>query len=141
MTFLLVSLAVAVGVGIMNFGQAAAEEEAQCPVKVGMKAAVIAGQDQLCYNAAKKQLSFVLENGVNIAVTGAIVSIVGEQKAETFELEAKMSKAGSYVGNVAYDTAVSGNIRQVKISPQISVQEEDLVCSEEALVVEEVRSC
>ena len=141
-TFLLVSFAVALGVTIMNLGSAEVEDAAQCPIEVGLKLSNIGGQEQLCYDAGSKTLKFTLENGVNIKVEGLIVNIIGEVKADSFELnEAKVIKAGNYLGQVSYDSAVSGTIRQVKISPKVVMYDVEEICTEQALVKEGVREC
>lgn len=141
-TLLLVSFAVAVGVVVMNFGAAAVEEEAQCPINIGLKLSVINGQDQLCYNSAKKDVAFTLENGVNIKVEGLIFNVIGEVKAEAYEInEAKMIKAGNYLGHATYDSSVSGAIQQIKITPKINLYDAEQICTEQALVIENVREC
>lgn len=141
-TFLLISFAVALGVVIMNFGSAEVQEEAQCPISIGMKFAQISGEDQLCYDTVKKELYFTLENGVNIKVEGLIVNAIGANKAESFELnDAKLIKAGNYVGHVGYDFAVSGEIRQLKLTPKVNLYDAEQICAEQALVVEKVRNC
>ena len=141
-TFLLVTFAVAIGVVVINLGGAQVEKTAECSLDIGMTLASIGGKEQLCYDAEKKSLSFTLENGVNANIEGVVVSIIGAEKAETVELhDAKMSRAGSYVGNAAFDSMVSGTIRQVKISPQVNLKGETQICPEQAAVVESVREC
>ena len=141
-TFLLVTFAVAIGVVIMNLGSAQIEETAECPLDIGMKLATIGGKEQLCYDAVQKTLSFTIENGVNANVEGAVASVIGEEKAETIELhDVKMGRAGNYVGKVAFDNTVGGAIRQVKISPQLSLKGEVQICPEQAVVVEKVENC
>ena len=141
-TMLLLSLAVAVGVVIMNFGRAQVEENAQCAIDIGLHLASIGGQEQLCYSAGKKVLSFTVENGLNIKVDGLIVNVIGGDKAETVELnDAKMTKAGTYVGKVSFDSAAGGEIRQVKITPKVVLYDEEQICSEQAIVVESVGGC
>src|SRR3989344_2077332 len=83
--FLLVSFAVAVGVVVMNLGSAQVEEEAECAVDIGLRFSTIGGEEQVCYDAAKKVFSFSVENGINIEVKGIVVNIIGTQKAESFE--------------------------------------------------------
>ena len=140
--FLLVSFAVAVGVVVMNLGSAEVEEEAECAVDIGLRFSKIGGEEQVCYDAAKKIFSFSVENGVNIDVKGIVVNIIGTQKAESFELnDAKMGKAGVYLGRVPFDTAVSGEIRQVKISPKIIPYDQEQVCIDQAFVIEKVKPC
>ncbi|MFH0701601.1 MAG: hypothetical protein V2A62_04140 [Candidatus Woesearchaeota archaeon] len=141
-TLLLISFAVAVGVVIMNLGAAEVEEAAECPVSIGLKLAIISGQEQICYDSAKKDIAFTLENGVNIKVEGLIFSAIGKTKAESFELnEAKLIKVGNYLGHVTYDTAVSGEIQQIKITPKIVLYDTEQICTEQALVVEGIRNC
>lgn len=141
-TLLLISFAVAVGVVVMNFGAAEVEEEAQCPVQIGLKLAIIGGQEQLCYDSAKKDVAFTLENGVNIKVEGLVFSVIGEVKAESYELnDAKMIKAGNYLGHLNYDSSVSGKIKQIKITPKIVLYDAEQICTEQATVLENVRNC
>ena len=141
-TFLLISFAVALGVTIMNLGSAEVENQAQCPIEVGLKFSNIGGEEQICYEAGSKLLKFTLENGVNIKVEGLIVNVIGEVKADSFELnEAKVIKAGSYLGQVNYDASVSGAIRQVKLSPKVVMYDVEEICTEQALVAENVRMC
>ena len=139
-TLLLISFAIALGVVIMTFGKAQVELEAQCPINIGLKLANIGGEEQLCYQNG--ELKFTLENGVNINVDGLIVNIIGTNRAETFELnDAVMSKAGIFLGNVPYNLASGGEIRQVKISPKIVLYDEEQICPDKALIIEKVRNC
>ena len=141
-TMLLLSLAVAVGVVVMNFGRAQVEEKAQCAIEIGVHLASIGGQDQLCYDATKKVLTYTVENGLNIKMEGLIVNVIGTAQAETFEVnDAKMPKAGTYVGKVTFDAATGGQIRQVKITPKIVLYDVEQICGEQAVVVEQVRNC
>ena len=141
-TILLISLAVAVGVGIMNLGRAQVEQGAECAINIGLHFAQISAQQQLCYDAAGKKLSFTVENGVNIKVEGLIVNIIGAQKAESFELnEAKIIKAGTYVANIPFDRAVGGPVKQLKITPKVRPADEEIICQEQALVLENIKDC
>lgn len=138
-TFLLISFAVAIGVVIMNLGRAQVEENAQCAVDIGMKLAVISSSEQLCYDAQAQALKFTVENGVNIKVVGLIANIIDEQKAESFELDAPIIKAGNYRGNLHY--SASGLIKQVKISPKVILHDEEQICTEQAIVKEDIANC
>ncbi|MEK6950204.1 MAG: hypothetical protein AABX13_00580 [Nanoarchaeota archaeon] len=141
-TMLLISFAVAVGTGITRFGEAQLEEGAECAIETKMKLSSIGGQEQLCYNAAAKKISFTVENGLNINIEGLIVNVIGNEKADTFELNnAKMTKAGSYVGNLPSAMDVNGEIRQIKITPKLSLPEGEAICVEQAIVAEQVRPC
>ena len=132
----------AVGAVVLNLGRAEVEDSAQCPVSIGLKLAVIGGQDELCYDSAKKELRFTVENGANIKIEGLTVNIIGTQKAETFELnDAKIPKVGTYLGKAAYDSAIDGNIRQVKIIPKVVLYDAEQICTEGTLTLENVRAC
>lgn len=140
--FLCVSFAVAVGVVVMNLGRAEVEAAAECGIEIGLRFSEIGGEEQVCYDAAKKIFSFTVENGININVNGIVVNIIGTQKAESFELnDAKMGKAAVYLGRVPYDSAASGEIRQVKISPKIIPYDQEEICIDQAFVVEDVKPC
>ncbi|MDP3990244.1 MAG: hypothetical protein Q8Q01_03495 [archaeon] len=141
-TVLLLSFAVAIGVVVMNFGRAQVEESAECPVDIGLKLAEISGQKQLCYNAGSKQVKFTIENGVNTEVKGIIVNIIGAQEAKSFDIpSASMIKLGNYLGNVNYDSGISGDIKQVKITPKVVLYDQEQICVEQALVVENLKGC
>jgi flagellin-like protein len=141
-TLLLISFAVSLGVVIMNFGRAQVELQAQCPINIGLRFAVIGGDNQICYDAGKKDLAFTIENGANIDVTGLVVSIIGTQKAESFELnDAKIAKAGIHIGHVAYDSSAAGEMRQIKISPKVIMYDTEQICIEKALIAENVPPC
>lgn len=139
-TILLVSFAVAVGGVVMSMGRAQAQDAAECPLEVGLSFSEIGGKQQLCYDGAS--LKFTIENGITLNVEGLVVNIIGAEKAETFDIaDAKMSKAGTYVGKLAFDKAISGIIRQVKISPKVSLKGEEAICPDKALIVESVGTC
>ncbi len=139
-TLLLVSFAVAVGVVVMNFGRAQAEEGAQCAINIDLKLAEIGGQSQLCYDPASQSIRFTVENGVNIKVEGLIVNIIETDKAESVEVnDAKIIKAGTYLGTVKY--AAAGALQQVKLIPKVMLFDQEEICAEQALVVENIRNC
>ena len=140
-TFLLISFAVALGVVIMSFGRAQVELEAQCPINIGLKVSNIGGEDQFCYDRNAKEIKFTLENGVNVKVEGLVFNVIGTQQAESFEINTEIIKAGTYLGNMKYDASTSGDIRQVKISPKINLYEEEQICTDKALIIEEIRDC
>ena len=141
-TLLLISFAVAVGVVIMSFGRAQVEEEAQCSINIGLKFSMVGGEEQFCFDRAKNQLFFVIENGVNIEVDGLVVNIIGTKSAQTYTLDdAKIEKAGTYLKYLDYDLATIGDVRQIKIVPKVNMYDEELVCQEKAIVLEKIKNC
>lgn len=140
--FVLVAFAIAVGVVVMNLGRAEIEEQARCPIDIGLKLSEIAGKEQLCYDAEKKEVYFILENGINVKVEGVVINIIGKEKSGSFEQnEAKLGKAGTYVVHQPYDPALNGQILQVKIIPKVVLYDTELICTEQALIKEEIRGC
>ncbi len=141
-TLLLISFAVSLGVVIMNFGRAQVELQAQCPINIGLKFAKIGGEEQICYDAGRQEISFTVENGVNIKVNGLLINIIGSQEAKTIDIpDTKIEKAGIYLGHVPYASAQSGEIRQIKLTPKVEMNAEEQICTEKALVVEGLRAC
>jgi len=141
-TLLLIAFAVAIGVVIMNFGRAQVEMEAECTINIGLKFSEVGGEEQFCLDRAKNQLFLIVENGINIKVEGLIVNIIGSKKAITHELaDAKMEKAGVYMKYLTYDIEEIGELRQIKVVPKVKMYDEELVCQEKAIVLEEVRDC
>lgn len=141
-TLLLISFAVALGVVIMSFGRAQVDLEAQCSIDVNLKFSVVGGEEQFCIDQAKKQLFFVVENGINIEVVGLVVNIIGTEKVQTYDLnDAKIEKAAAYMKYVPYDTAAIGTLRQIKIIPKVNMYDEELICQEKGIILEAVRDC
>lgn len=139
-TLLLISFAIALGVVVMNFGRAQVELEAQCPIEIGMEFVTVEKVKDICYESASKKLLFNVENGVNIKLTGLLVNIIDEEKAQTIELnDAKMARAGTFHGKINYDK--TGNIKQVKITPKAMFYDEEQICVEKSLIVENVNEC
>lgn len=140
--FVLISFAIAVGVVVMNLGRAEVEDSAQCPIDIGLKFSEIAGKEQFCYDTAKKEVYFILENGINVKVEGLVVNIIGKEKSDSFEQnEAKLGKAGTYVVHQPYDRAVNGEVLQVKVVPKVVLYDEEQICTEQTLVKEGIGNC
>ncbi|MBI2668320.1 hypothetical protein HYX14_00605 [Candidatus Woesearchaeota archaeon] len=139
---ILITFAIAVGTTVMGVGSAQVEERAQCAIDVDLHFLQIGGKEQLCYDAAKKEIDFTAENGVNIRIEGLLLNVIGSQKAESKDFtDAKIQKALSYVGKMPYDTAVSGEIKQLKVIPKVIFSDTEEICAEQAVTVEKVRSC
>ncbi len=139
---LLISFAVAAGSVFMQLGSAQVEEEAECAVDINLKLAVLGGKDQLCYSAPEKKIQFTVENGKNMKVEGLLINTLGTKKALTSELnDAKITKAGMYIGSIPYDQTIAGPLQQIKIIPKINLYDEEQICTEKALVIEKVAAC
>jgi len=133
-TFLLISFGVAVSTFITNLGQAQVEDSAICPVNIDLR------QKSSCYNG--QQIIFSIQNGINTKVIRLVISVIGTEEAKTVELDnLQLEIGGVYSGSIAYDQSVSGEIRQLKITPMISLSGQELICLEQGLVIEAVSNC
>ena len=134
-TILLLSFAVSIGVVVMNFGKAQVELGAECAIDVGLEL-----QKDVCFESGV--IKFTLSNGINIKVEGLLVNVIGMSKAETSELNnINLGKAGVYSGMIRYDKGVSGEVRQMKISPKVFLFDEEQICVEKSVIVEKVANC
>jgi flagellin-like protein len=133
-TLLLLSFAISIAVVFMNFGRAQVELEAECPVKIGL------AEKKICLSG--NQISLSVSNGINIDINGLIVNVIGTSKADTFELNnALISKGGIFTGSLPYQVANSGVIRQIKISPKITLYDQEQICIKKAIVKEDIPNC
>jgi hypothetical protein len=141
-TLVLISFAVVIGVVVMNFGRAQVQLESKCAADIGLSFSEIAGEKQICFDNKKDIIKLSVENGVNTEVTSLMVNVIGTERAESFNLEdANIFKAGVYLTDLGYNVAANGEIRQVKIIPLITPFDEEVVCTEQALVAESLRDC
>ena len=70
------------------------------------------------------------------------MNIIGSSSAATSELNSiDLLKAGTYSTNVAYDQSTSGQIRQLRIAPKVILFDQELICSEQAIIAENVANC
>jgi hypothetical protein len=133
-TLLLLSFAISIAVVFMNFGRAQVELEAECPVNIGLE------EQKICLSG--NQISLSVSNGINTDITGLIINVIGTSKADTFELnDAGIAKGGIFTGNVPYFLETSGVIRQIKISPKITLYDQEHICIQKAIVKEAIPNC
>ncbi len=141
-TLMLIGFATAIGIVIMNFGRAEVEEGAQCAVGIDLKIPVINKEEQVCFDRAKKQLFFILENGPNIRVEGVTLNLLAEKKTDTFEVpETKMEKIATVLKQVPYNEEEFGALKRIKFTPKIKLYEEELFCAEQAIEFTDIRDC
>tara|TARA_Y100000310_G_scaffold329780_1_gene400257 strand:- start:3102 stop:3548 length:447 start_codon:yes stop_codon:yes gene_type:complete len=137
-TLLLIGFAVAVGVVVMNFGQAQVEVAATCAVDVNLAFADDGGK-KLCYDGSNIQVT--LQNGNNIKVTRVLLDMITTEGTTSQPLQAAMDKTGTHSKNIKYNKEQNGEIRQVKFTPVVTVNKEDFTCTEMALVTSRVPDC
>ncbi len=138
--FILASFAAAVTSVVTNLASAQVEEGAQCPLDIEVHFAKKAVP--VCYDTTAKQVVFNIENGITVDVEGAIVNIIGLNKAVSIDSsEIAVPKTGSYTGKLDYDSRDAGPIRVMKITPKIKINENEIICLEQALTIGNVRPC
>ncbi len=132
--FLLLSFAIALGVFLTNLGRAQVEEAAVCPVNIGLV------EKTICLGNG--QLMFLVQNGITTDINGLVVSIIGTEQAQTIELSnLAIGKGGIYSNNIAYNQASYGRLRQVKITPKIALYDQEHICTEKAIIKENIVNC
>jgi len=138
--FILASFAAAVTSVVTNLASAQVEEDAQCPLDIEVRFARI--PFPACYDTQTKQVVFTIENGITIDVEGAIINIIGLKKALSIESsEVVLPKTGSYTGRIDYDSRDAGVIRALKITPKVMINENEVICLEQALTIGNVPPC
>lgn len=138
--FILASFAAAVTSVVTNLASAQAEEGAQCPLDLEVHFAKTAAP--VCYDTTSRQVVFTIENGITIDVAGAIVNIIGLNKAVSIESnEIVVPKTGTYTGRLNYDSREAGIIRALKITPKVKMNENEVICLEQALTIGNVKPC
>ena len=141
-TILLIVLAVGLGVVVMNFGRAQIETSAKCPVNIGLKVVDLNQEQQLCFDKYQNQIYFIVENGPNIPLTGLRMRVIGTEAIFVRDLDnSAMEKAGSLLKYVPFGYQTYGEIKQVKLTPKVRLYDEEIICSEQSVVVENVRDC
>ena len=144
-TILLLFLAIGLGVIVMNWGRSQVEAASTCAVNIGFTVVELNEIQEVCYagRGADGYIHFIVENGPSIDIDGIQLSIIGTKKIYNLELKDKIKTGYSLLKDIPYDFDNFGDIRQIKILPKIVLYEgEDaLLCAEQALVLEDIRSC
>ena len=141
-TLLLIALAVILGAVVLNFSQAQLEVTARCSVDIGLKMVNLNNKPQVCFDRATNQLFAIVENGPQLPIVGLRLRIIGEKEIFVQDIpESGMDKDGVLLKYVAYDPNSYGEIKQVRFTPKVSLYDEEVVCSEQALTLEPIRDC
>ena len=141
-TIMLIVLAVGLGVVVMNFGRAQIESAAQCAVDIGLKIVQLNEKPQLCFDRAKSQLFFIVENGQQLPVESLKLRVIGQKEVLNQDVpESTIERLGTALKYIPYDIAKFGDIRQVRLTPEVTLYDAKIVCTEQALAIEQVRDC
>ena len=145
-TILLVILASALGVIAMSWGRAQLEEGSYCPVTIGLNFIELNQEAQICKAGSKENevITFLVENGANVAVNSLNFRVIGSKDIYTLELpDSSIPKGYPLLQNVPYNFNLFGEIRQVKITPRIVLfpGADPILCPEQALIIEDIKEC
>ena len=141
-TSMLIVLAVGLGVVVMNFGRAQIEIAAQCAVDIGLQITQLNKKPQVCFAREKNELFFIAENGRQIPVESLKLRIIGQKSVLNQDVpESSMERLGTVLKYIPYDLAAYGEIRQVRFTPEVTLYDEKILCSEQAIIMEDIRDC
>lgn len=145
-TILLILIAVGIGIIVMNWGRAHLEVGAKCAIDTEMKIVLLNNIPQICYAGSGESgyVSFIVENGVNIDIKAIQFRAIGKKQVYTTELaDSSIEKGYTLMKTVPYNFDLFGDIRQIKLTPKIMVypEEPSILCTEQALILEDIREC
>ncbi|MCK4588904.1 MAG: hypothetical protein KAT77_00545 [Nanoarchaeota archaeon] len=140
-TIFLIVLAVALGVVVMNFGRAQIEEAAQCPVSIGLNFVELNNQKQICQDKAGNQIYFIIENGNNIEIESIRIRAIGSNAVLVTDVHDKIEKLGTLLKYIDFEYSKYGDVKQIKLTPKVSLYGQEEFCEEQSIVLENVREC
>ena len=145
-TVILLVLAVGLGVVVMNWGRASLEARVQCAVNIAMKVVEVEDKPQICYSGSGKEgkISFIVENGPNVDITQLQMRVIGTKKIYAVNLaDSSIKKNYPLMKTIPYNFDSFGKIKQIKLTPKVILfpDEPPLICSEQSLILEEIREC
>ena len=144
-TVLLLIFAIGLGVIVMNWGRAQVEAASKCAIDTGISVVELNNIPEICYAGAgeKGYIHFIVENGPNIDIEVLQIGIIGTKNVYNAEIKEKIQAGYSLLKDIPYNCDKVGNIRQIKLTPKISLYpgEDPILCPEQAIVIGEIRSC
>lgn len=141
-TVLLIVLAAGLGVVVLNFGRAQIEIAAQCAVNIGMKFVVLNNKPQVCFEREKSQVFFIVENGPQIPVEGILLRVIGQKEVLNQDVpDSEIEKVGTILKYIPYNLNEFGEVRQIRLTPKITLYDQEITCTEQSVELEEVRDC
>jgi hypothetical protein len=141
-TFLLVGLAIGLGILVMNFGRAQIEIAAQCAVDLGLQVVNLNDKPQACFDRVQQQIFFIVENGQQLPVEKLKLRVIGESDVLSQDIpDSRIDRLGTMLKNIPYNLGKFGEVRQIRLIPEIQLYDEIITCTEQALSFENVRDC
>ncbi len=146
-TILLIALSVGMGVAVMSWGEEYIEAKAEfvqgvqetvtsCDL-VSFNIIKIGGVDQLC--VADGVVKGLIDNGPDTNIAEIHARIVSDAGVGVIENVLDRPLQRGSAAQVEFSAA--GAISQVKFTPKVIIAGKTVVCSKQALVVENIRQC
>lgn len=155
-TVLLIGFAIGLGAIVMNWGRSYAKEgiertefesetKQKCKLDAGLRVYKIDGRKQVCANYTSNPpdapyLDIMIENGPIVDIDGLHLIMSDSDGNIWVDIidDSSISRAGVLHLKHPYDEAVIiPDIVQIKISPVIMLNGDELICTEKSLVVEQ----
>ena len=141
-TGMLIGLAMCLGIVVMNFGRAQVETDNKCESGIGLNWLNLDNKEQVCLNKNVPELYFIAENNHEQDIDGVRLRAIGEKSIFASDLEqSAVKKSDALMKHVPYDLAQYGSVRQLKLTPKVKLYDEEVVCTDQALLAENPRDC
>ncbi|MFC1752357.1 archaellin/type IV pilin N-terminal domain-containing protein [Thermoproteota archaeon] len=151
-TVLLIAFAVALGAVVMNWGRSYVEQttslaedkssiEISCSMDIRMNIIKVDGVSDICYNEDLETINFTIENTGTERIAGIRVQAIGNKSIVSHEINETFIQGLTLKKYFNYSSEGNGSIRQVRITPMITVNEKGEWCALNVLKVEEVDAC
>ncbi len=134
-TVLLIAFAVALGAVVMSWGKAYVtmdDTERFACNKAEIKIHEIQGPE-LSFSRSGNYVSFMVDNTGSIDITGIRVWVIGEKETQIANIEEEIKQGYPLRKKIDYNFETYGNIKQVNIIPKITIEKEEIVCTNQGL--------
>ena len=146
-TLLLISFSVGLGAVVMSWGQHYIEQTAEfitaaqaqplgCdPVSISF--ITLGGRSEVCISSISRAVKAFIENGPKVAVDNIQARVVGSDDVDTVEsiLPSPLGRTASIKATFTHNPV--GQVRQVKFTPYISVNNQKTYCDKGSVMVED----
>jgi len=144
-TVVLLLFAIILGLIVMNWGKGQVEAASKCPADAGLKIVELNNIPEICYAGTGENgyIHFIVENGPRLDIGGIQMTVIGTKKVYNVNIKKPVKMAHSILRDIPHDFNEFGDIRQVKIYPKISISpgEDPVLCTDQAIVLDKIRSC
>ncbi len=147
-TILLIALSVGMGVAVMSWGEDYIEAKAEfvqgvqetvtsCDL-VSFSIIKIGGVDQLCL--ADGTVRGLIDNGPDVNIAEIHARIVADAGVGVVENILDRSLPRGSAAQIEFNSG-GGSVSQIKFTPKVMIAGKTVVCSKQALIVENIKPC